>query len=257
MKNLFSSRQAARLILLGALFWLGSGMAAGQCPHAGSVHLTIQLEVTNFVNDLNLNGCHELDGTLEIGPSSSGLDISSLSVLHSITGDLFIHDNNGMTSATGLNNLTFVGNSIYIQNNPNLLSINLLSVTSGGDLLHFFVYGNTALETLNAPNGISTITGAFHLFHNPALISFSGFSGLAHIDGSFQFDDTQVSSLSNLNNLETVGGTVHVVNNPNLSTCSIPVICDRVATNNLPYQISGNAVGCKSRLQNLPQPRKR
>ncbi len=197
-----------------------------------------------------LSGLVHIDGSFEFDNTQVAA-MPSFPLLDYIGGNLQIQDNPYPTSlampnlATGM----FVGYSIFLNNNSAITEYNLMGVTSGSDLEHFFVYENTALQTLNAPAdaNIYTMTGSFQLRSNPALAIFTGLSGLVHVVGSFQFDNTQIASLANLNSLATVGGSVTVQSNPNLSTCSLEPICYRVAVNNqavLPFQIYGNAAGC-------------
>jgi len=118
-------------------------------------------------------------------------DLNILKDYTHITGDLII---TGSTLANlhGLENLTSVGGTLGIRENPNLTSLQgLNNLTSAGSI---GIYDNNNLSSLDGLNGLTTITGSFMLRDNDALTSL-GMDALARIGVGLYIHDN--SSLCN------------------------------------------------------------
>jgi len=95
-----------------------------ECP-PGDVTLTTQEEVNDFVT--NYPDCTEIDGSLIIGEASGGrssttqiTDLSGLSGLRFVTGNLTISNNNLLADIGFLANIESLGGILTISNNSNL-----------------------------------------------------------------------------------------------------------------------------------------
>ena len=94
-------------------------------------------------------------------------DIAALSGYTGITGNLRIRDTT-LTSLSGLENLTSIGGSLYIDYNPALTSLSgLENITSVGGVLT--IYGNTALTNLCALYNVNLGANTLAIHYNNAL----------------------------------------------------------------------------------------
>jgi len=130
--------------------------------------LTTQAEV-NAVN------CSSVTGILTI----SGPDITDLSPLSSVTsvgGDLFIQDNPVLTNLVGLGGITSVGEDLFIAGNPVLTNLDgLAGITSvGGAFLQ--IHDNAVLTNLDGLSGITSVGGNLQINRNGVLTNLDGFS---------------------------------------------------------------------------------
>ncbi|MEL6659888.1 MAG: hypothetical protein AAFY48_05985 [Bacteroidota bacterium] len=92
-----------------------------QCP-TGDVILNSQAAVDEFV--ASYPNCTTLPGNLQIGLlNSSDADLSDLSIINEVEGDLHIGNNDGLSNLQGLNNITYVGGLVYIGFNDALTSL--------------------------------------------------------------------------------------------------------------------------------------
>src|SRR5690606_28616504 len=94
-----------------------------QCP-PGDVILNSQTEVDDFAT--NHPNCSEISGGLYISGNDI-TDLSPLSNLTSVGGNLYISSNSSLLNLNGLNNLTSVGGNLYIDSNSNLTNLDGLN----------------------------------------------------------------------------------------------------------------------------------
>ncbi len=87
----------------------------GQCP-VGQLTLTTQMEVDDF--NIDYPGCTHMTHTLIISGDDID-DLTPLSMLDTIDGDLFVLENDVLINLDGLSGLSFVSN-LNISNNPQL-----------------------------------------------------------------------------------------------------------------------------------------
>ncbi len=133
------------------------------CP-VGTIVLTNQDDVDGFV--ANYGSCTEIDGDLDIYDLT---DLSFLSNLTTIRGELFIYDIPALTSLEGLHNLTLVEGDLALYN---------LGISGLDDLGQLEVIGGNfaleALSSLTSLEGLSSLTtvgGTVHIVYNSALSS--------------------------------------------------------------------------------------
>jgi hypothetical protein len=99
------------------------------CLPYGNYYFTSQQDIDIF--QTNYPGCAEIEGAVIINDNVAGniTNLSGLSVLNSIEGNLIIDDNDGLTSLSGLDSIQ--ANSIinlYIHYNSNLADCDIYSI---------------------------------------------------------------------------------------------------------------------------------
>jgi len=136
-------------------------------------------------------------------PDYAHVDLSELSRCETITGDLVIYAIN-LTSLSGLENLTSVGGSLLIYENPALTSLtglNNLTSVNRMNIMH-----NPVLTSLQALNDLTDPGESLLIAYNPSLTSVSGLENLKSVNGSISVHtNSSLTSLSGLENLTSVG----------------------------------------------------
>lgn len=157
-----------------------------------SVTLNSQFEVNNF--GINNSGCTQISGNLLI----NGVDITDLtplSNLTSVSGNVQLWGNSTLTSLQGLHNITNIGGIL--------------------DLEGF----NFPLMNLNGLSSLQTVGGMVSIQSFPSLVSVQGLSNLVSVGGNFLIQNNTNSDFTSisLSNLESVG-IFNIRNNNNLTT---------------------------------------
>jgi hypothetical protein len=206
-----------------------------------SVGTSIGIENNTNVTSLNFEN---VSGTLTntFGISfNPALEILNAPVnLTAVDKDLFVRDNTSLTTFTGLENVTYVGQyfeltqspasvfpdfssisyvgrRIYITNNPNVTSLDISGVTGsvGNDYNNggIFIFGNDQLTSLYGPESLSEVTGTVEISYHPALTSFTGFGQLASIGKSLQITANNASVFPDMYSLFTIGENLDIIQN--------------------------------------------
>src|SRR5690606_2538851 len=218
-----------------------------QCP-AGDVILGSQTEVDDFAT--NHPNCTEISGDLYIYGNDI-TDLSPLSNLTSVGGNLYIFSNSSLLNLDGLNNLTSVGGLLDISFNSNLTNLNGLSnLTSVGGYLN--IYDNLSLTNLDGLSNLTSLGGYLSISFNSSLNNLDGLSNLTSIGGYLRISNnsnlTDISGLQNIDPasiLSTYGYGLYIQNNPLLSVCNLDNFCTYLAGSGA-RTISGNAGDCIS-----------
>lgn len=236
-----------------------------------------QAAVDNF--QVNYPGCTEIEGNVIINGSDIS-NLNGLNVLTSIGYNLVIGSisqsgmNPNLTSLTGLDNVTFIGGNLYIQNNlvlENLAGLGALTTVTK----KFIVSDNSVLEDLSGINNLTTVGKEFSIQDNFALASLSGLENLASVGGDLIILNndylTDISGLAGLtilngqliimnnNSLTSLEGLENVVadsitgvmirNNPSLSDCQLQSICSYLSNPGGIVWINFNSSGCNSAIE--------
>jgi len=164
------------------------------CP-SGDITLRTQIEVNAFVSAYS--NCDSLPGSLIINGSNAINDISTLSFISYIAGDLEITNTVLLTTLNGLQNLTGIGGSLFINN-------------------------VTQLEQLDALAALETIGGQLYIYNNDDLLQVNGLNQLTSVGSNLtvRFNDalTDCDGLCALVSEGTIGGSILIASNP--SSCS-------------------------------------
>ena len=230
----------------------------------------ITVETQTEVNELSttLAGKTSIDGDVTIGYASGNsqsniTDLTHLSNITHITGNLTIRGNSSLDSLNGLNNLQSIGGYFRVVENSDLSSLgNFPVLDSIGSF--FLVYNNGALTTLGDFPALQTIGGSFNARENVKLTSFGDFSALETIGGYFSaYDNDILTDLGNFGTLTSIGMgsprvpslgkiesgvSIVVENNSSLSTCCVftEFLPDGDHAVRGDIFINNNAAGCDS-----------
>jgi len=224
-------------------------------------NLTIQATVSGFTNLNTINGNSIFFGNYPVPTAPIVTSMPTFASLSNFTGsieirqtnissisfsnlcsprEIYIHDNENLTSITGFNNSNVL-EELYIVSNPNLTSINAFSglqsiserlrisenpslqtITGYGNLTNVSLYqffGNGCQHLPNTP--LLTSIGSLFIDNNPSLIDLSGLNGLTTINDTFSLlGNNALATLSHLGNLTTVGGIFSVNNCDSLANFS-------------------------------------
>lgn len=169
----------------------------------GDVSFSDQASVDAFVATHSSSGCDTIDGNLMMAGTIN--DLSGLSFLTYITGNVSIAAVSNLTTLNGLQNIQEIGNRLIISSCPQLTTISLSALskientvapamTNGLDIQF-----NTVLASIDAPN-LNQINGDLIISQNPVL-----------------------TNISNLNAIEIINGDIRVRFNSSLTECCIVV----------------------------------
>lgn len=183
--------------------------------YEGDVTLETQAEVTAF-GEMCYSG---INGNLIIlgfyATSDPIVDLSPLSNLQEITGDLAIRQNPNLERLDGLENINSI-NHLRIEWNPVLASIEALSgissitgrfnpTTSNDDFPGISITACRMLTSLEGLQNISTVKGITleQLFN---LESLNGLRGITEVSGKiYMYQNTSIATMDGLNQLTSVG----------------------------------------------------
>ena len=200
MKTLFYTRKLHLPIILFFILISINSFSQVNCI-VGVVSFTNQTDVDNFVTTHSSSGCDTIDGDLTIAGTIT--DLSGLSFLTYITGNVSISGVTGLASFAGLENLQEIGNRVIIENCPSITNITLT--------------GLQLIDDLNPGSGFDAI----QINNNLSLTSINTPS-LTQVNGSIQvFDNSLLTDISGLNNIQVLNGFLGIINNANLVECCI------------------------------------
>ncbi|TMU57213.1 hypothetical protein [Flagellimonas algicola] len=171
----------------------------------GDVYLMSQEEVESFGND----NYKEVTGTLTIGSNisccSNISNLSFLSDLEVIGGDLLIGYNDRLKNLDGLNGLREIGENLIIKDNTDLENIDGLSnvIFFGSGI---YLRNNNSLASISGVSHLHEINGDLEIYENETLKDLDALENLKVIKGILQLWRTEIQDISGLNNLESIGG---------------------------------------------------
>lgn len=181
---------------------------------------SIQLKTQQEVNDFGTHGYNRIAGTLEIGEDQSSYsditDLTPLSTLKNVDGDLYIAYNGELITTAGLENISSIGANIGFTENPMLEKIEgLQNITEIYGSLIFSK--NLKLKTFNGLNQIRTVANMVSLFYNPEIKNLNWLSNLESIGQSLGINyNAKISNIEGLSNLTNIGNS-HLSINENQS----------------------------------------
>lgn len=195
-----------------------------QCP-SGDVELTTHAEVDAFL--AMYPSCTQISGDLEIGlfSGSNISDVSALSNIVTLTGDLWFWNTN-IVSLSGWNmELTGTGIFLRVWDNPLLTSLDGISVGASGTLCGVSINDSDNLASIAALSGAGFTGGncGISIRNNSSLSNLSGLEGFTNASAANVeiLDNAVLTDISGLINLSgVIGGTLVVSNNPLLSDIS-------------------------------------
>ncbi len=220
-------------------------------------NLTIQnnpiLPILSWLDNLTYIG-----GDFLVQKNNALVSFEGLNGLKTIDGYFHVWNNNKLKEFKGagtkpaLGELTTVGKELYIFNNDELTSLaGLDNVTYIGGYLD--IWDNNGLASLAGLNKVDSVGGSVYIADNDMLNSLTGLDNIKKIKGYLNIADNDVlnniSGISNIDpatisNADNTQPDLYITNNPQLSLCSVSNICELV--NNKIVEIHDNFFGCNS-----------
>jgi hypothetical protein len=177
----------------------------------GDVHI----QGTDIVNLSGLSELESIDGDLGINYTSALISLEGLEGLTAIGGDLRVTNNDGLETLAGLEGLTSVGGTVDILLDPALVSLEgLASLTSVGG--EFIIEDDDALTSLAGLEKLGTVGAQTFIEENDALTSLVGLGALTSTGGLQIFLNPVLPSLAGLGSLTTDTSLLLVAGNASL-----------------------------------------
>ena len=195
--------------------------AQSDTTYTGNITVTTQAEVDTL--STTLAGKTRIDGNLTIGYTDFGdsrsdiTDLSPLSNMSNITGNLIIQQNRQLDNLTELHNLQTIGGYFYVDSNDTLTTLgDFTTLQSIGGI--FWVNNNAKLTTLGDFTTLQSIGGIFWVNNNAKLTTLGYFTTLQSIGGYFSVgDNIDLTDLGDFPVLKTIGGSFRVLSNSELT----------------------------------------
>lgn len=184
---------------------------------SGNLHIGGSTQGQSFITDLSsLSNLTSIGGDLEIAFTSSLVDVDDLSNLSSIGGELNIRFNDVLQHLDGFSSLTFLGDILGLSNNESLMDVDgLINLTSLDGSV--YIQSNPALSNLNGLSNLNTIIGDFGLYHDNAFTNVDPLSSLTSIGGTLEiYNSDALLNIDGLSNLTSIGGDLDMRFNQNL-----------------------------------------
>lgn len=212
------------------------------CLPFGNYYFFTQTEIDNY--QTNFPGCSQIKGNVTI--TGDGItNLSGLSGVTSIDGNLYIAGNPGLTSLSGLESLISIAGYLDIEENNALINLSGLDMLTSIEL-SLMIYNNSDLSSLTGLESLSFIGGGLSIFSNNALSNIEGLGSLISLKGNLFIVQNQVlTSLTGLDNINADSiSTLNIVGNNSLSVCEVRSVCDFLSVPVGFYDIHDNASGC-------------
>jgi len=173
---------------------------------------------TDIIDLTPLSNMTAIAGDLVIGRNDALMTLGGLSNIDTLSGSLIVGRQSTLTDFTGLENLNVIDNNLIINPETNLVNgfaglDNLLSI--GGDFsVEEHTFSFAGLERFN------TIHGDFYL-NECVAANFQGLNKLAIIHGDFVFDEGNTfDDFTGLEDLGYIGGSFYLYDDNNISSLS-------------------------------------
>jgi subtilisin-like proprotein convertase family protein len=201
-------RIVARLFVLLPLLWV-EGVWAETCSRYSYIFES-QAEIDALLN----TACDEIRGNVIIDGKADIQNLDGLANITGIGGSLDIRNNPALKNLDGLANLSSVVSGIVIYNNLNLQNIDgLRSLTAVEGRLYL---GNLdSITNLDGLSKLSSVGGRLTIAGNDALRNIDGLLNLSTL-GSVDIAGNQNPAFTNvdgLSSLTATEGTLQIVNN--------------------------------------------
>ena len=186
------------------------------CLPFGNYHFNSQDEIDNF--HINYPNCTNIKGDVTI----SGINIfnlSGLSQISSIEGNMSFLAVSSLASFDGLSNLSSIKGRLKIENLNSIINLEgLNSLNSVGVILE--IKSNDSLKTLDGLNELDSV-GSLSIFNNATLYSLNGIENLSYIENHIVIStNTSLAGITVFENLNFVGGDISFLSNSSLLNLS-------------------------------------
>jgi len=178
--------------------------------YSGTVN---SITISGTITDLTpLSGITSVTGNLKIFQSSSLTNLNGLGNITSVGGNLEIYDLGTLTNLAGLESLQSVGGYIYIYSNAAQTTLEgLESLTSFNELI---IQQNPALTSLAGLENLTSVSGSITILGNPIITNMDGLDNLTYLGGNLVISmNDALKNLEGLGSLASIGGTLTINNN--------------------------------------------
>lgn len=184
-------------------------------PYPGDVHQTgfgSATALSSFCVTYNA-----IDGNLRLS-NTDLTDLSVLSCLCTVGGDVLLDHNRTLTSMAGAEHLASIGGDLVFSGNTALTTLaGLDALTSVAGTLS--LDSRTPLTDLTGLGGLTDVGGI--TLANTSLQTLDGLEALTTIDRTLSMSSNRnLTSLTGLSGLQTVGGSVELSSHPRVTTLS-------------------------------------
>lgn len=188
---------------------------SAQCNYPTSTTLSSQVAIEDYASEYASCTIHQGNLTITSVNAPDPLDLSSLSFLSEVTGDLVVSGPN-YNSLDGIQNIKTVRKSLTLQFLTNLTNISPITganLNLGG----LIIRSNISLLSIDGFFGIEEINGSLLILNNPVLNNLVGLTELQSITGSlFITNNGLLNDCSSLCTILDVGipGSLSIWGNP-------------------------------------------
>lgn len=178
-----------------------------ECPDVNSslIVFSTQQEVEDFAE--NFPNCSELDYGLIITQGVE--DLSPLSFLQKINGNLEIRITNNLLSLQGLDGLREITGFLSIKDNESLTDISALNKVTSVSTLN--INANSSLTALTGFDSLKNIGGSLLIFSNKEIREISAFPNLESIEMDLKITrEDALISITGFNKLREVGKQIQI-----------------------------------------------
>lgn len=143
-------------------------------------------------------------------PNDPIIDLSNLSNLRSITGSLYINNNPDLTSIDALSGINSISDLLRVSNNASLLSIHFPHLDT---LESLTIISNLSLVRIEGFNNLPEEVGNFGISNLMALETIDGFGNIREVGENLIFSDCpELATINAFGKLTRVGENFRVVN---------------------------------------------
>jgi len=205
----------------------------------------------NNVSDLSaLSNLRKVSGDIKIERNVELTNLIGLEGIDTIGGSFSMIENQKLDSNLALVNLKVINGDVEVIDNPSLLSFEGLSQLTAinGNVE---IDGNQSLGTLEHLSNLESIRGGLALENNASLRNLNGLEKLNLITGELVINENdKLADIYGIQNINPDSLTRLVIRrNGKLSVCNLDNICTYLNLDNNDVLISSNKEGCKSTLQ--------
>jgi hypothetical protein len=201
----------------------------------GVTHLVI--EGNPVLTDISaLSGLTFITGNLEIVENAT---LASLEGLHQIgmAGEITIAENLLLKDLKGLRGLTSA-DGFELSNNPLVENFEGLENVEYFGAVGLYVFNDDALVDFSGLDKVRSIGADFSVSSNDALTSFAGLEAVENLAWTVRIsNNTVLASISELESVTTIRGDVTIEDNPLLPSCDIDKVLSPLSK---PCTCSGN-----------------
>ena len=216
-------------------FFLVSFICFSQCP-PDDIILNNQNDIDNF--SINYPNCTALNAGLTI-TGSDITNLSPLSVIETVDGNLSIAENPSLLDITGFDSIEDIGQSLYIEDNLSLIDISGFSNLDEIDILNIIdnpslqnisgfntlaiaaridIRRNNNLQDISTFNNLVIVQSYIYIDENPSLLDITGFDSIEDIGQSLYIkDNLSLIDISGFSNLVTIEKDLNIRDNTSLT----------------------------------------